>query len=80
MRRSSRSASIAENAQKEEILRTQVDGGREDGLAVIKSEDKGRGVVALKSFEKGQSVCTYHGQLITVQPNVKRVLPAYNPA
>ncbi|ESO95519.1 hypothetical protein LOTGIDRAFT_117025 [Lottia gigantea] len=44
----------------------------EDGLEVVKMEDKGRGVVATKMFKKGDFVVEYAGDLIDLAESKDR--------
>ena len=39
----------------------------EDGLKVIQTSSKGRGVVATKMFSKGEPLCEYAGQLLSIK-------------
>lgn len=44
----------------------------DDGLALIKSPGKGRGLVATKSFTKGQFVVEYAGELVSKKEGEER--------
>ena len=55
-----------------ELTTKKLRSGNEDGLSVINVEGKGRGVMCTCTFQKGQLVCEYSGQLVTSSEAKKR--------
>ncbi|GAB6030354.1 SET domain containing (Lysine methyltransferase) 8 [Chamberlinius hualienensis] len=63
-RRSNRKRKSLILKEQQEELRDKILFGRDEGLAVVEVEGKGRGVVATKDFKKGEFVVEYWGELI----------------
>ncbi|XP_020915878.1 N-lysine methyltransferase KMT5A-A [Exaiptasia diaphana] len=66
VRRSQRKCKSKIEEEKRMSIESAILEGREEGLEVRDVDGKGRGVFALKTFERGDLVCEYAGDLIDV--------------
>ncbi|XP_045190839.2 uncharacterized protein LOC123547644 [Mercenaria mercenaria] len=67
LRRSKRKISIEMQNQKYKDLLKKIVTGCEDGLMMVHTENKGRGVIATKKFQHGDFVVEYSGDLIGIK-------------
>lgn len=72
VRRSSRMTSTDLKKQQKAALEEAILSGSEDGLEVMDIDAKGRGVVATKSFDRGDFVVEYAGDLINLDEAKRR--------
>lgn len=72
IRRSSRKSQTELKCEERKHLDELITNGIEDGLMVKHIEGKGRGVFATQSFQKGQYVVEYHGDLLLKNEAKKR--------
>ncbi|KAM9456265.1 N-lysine methyltransferase KMT5A-A isoform 2-T2 [Clarias gariepinus] len=81
IRRSSRKSKTEIKCEQKKHLDELITKGIENGMMVKHIEGKGRGVFATQSFQKGQYVVEYHGDLL-LQPDAKKreALYAQDPA
>ncbi|XP_036383594.1 lysine methyltransferase 5Ab [Megalops cyprinoides] len=81
IRRSSRKSKAELKCEEQQRIDDLIQKGIEDGLQVKYIEEKGRGVFATRSFQKGQFVVEYHGDLLHIKDAKKREVEyAQNPA
>lgn len=66
VRRSGRKCRSTIETEEKRQLEESILSGKEEGLEVREIIGKGRGVIAMKEFKKGQFVVEYHGELIDV--------------
>ena len=72
MRRSSRVIVNAQKVEREKLNSIKMQNMDEADLEIIDCGEEGRGVAASKSFETGDYVCMYRGQLITQKSAFER--------
>ncbi|KAJ8415555.1 hypothetical protein AAFF_G00425350 [Aldrovandia affinis] len=81
IRRSSRKSRTELKCEEQQHIDDLIKKGIEEGLQVKHMEEKGRGVFATRSFQKGQFVVEYHGDLLQIKDAKKREEEyALNPA
>ena len=64
VRRSARCGRTAWIEEENQLIRQGINSGIDQNLAVEYFSEKGRGVVAVKDFQKGEFVVEYSGELI----------------
>ncbi|XP_053378691.1 N-lysine methyltransferase KMT5A-like [Mercenaria mercenaria] len=72
IRRSSRKSKRSIKKEEEENILTKILNKCEDGLKVVHMGEKGRGVMAVKEFKKGDFIVEYAGELINISEAKQR--------
>lgn len=81
IRRSSRKSKTELKCEHKKLIDDLITNGIEDGMEVQVIEGKGRAVFATRSFQKGEYVVEYHGDLLQITDAKKREAEyAQNPA
>lgn len=81
IRRSSRKSKTELKCEQKKLIDDLITNGIEDGMEVQLIEGKGRAVFATRSFQKGEYVVEYHGDLLQITDAKKREAEyAQNPA
>ncbi|XP_046873868.1 N-lysine methyltransferase KMT5A-A [Hypomesus transpacificus] len=81
IRRSSRKCKAELKCEQKKHIDDLITNGIEEGMEVQHIEGKGRGVFATQSFQKGQFVVEYHGDLLEITDAKQREMEyAQNPA
>ncbi|XP_058473560.1 N-lysine methyltransferase KMT5A-A [Solea solea] len=81
IRRSSRKSETALKCEEKKQIDDLITNGIEEGMEVQHIEGKGRGVFAMRCFQKGEYVVEYHGDLLQITDAKKREAEyAQNPA
>uniref|UniRef100_A0A8C6TFC3 [histone H4]-lysine(20) N-methyltransferase n=1 Tax=Neogobius melanostomus TaxID=47308 RepID=A0A8C6TFC3_9GOBI len=81
IRRSSRKSKTELKCEQKKVIDDLITNGIEEGMEVQQIEGKGRAVFATRSFQKGEYVVEYHGDLLQITDAKKREAEyAQNPA